>query len=144
MLIEVAFPDTYPHYSELKAGSEAIKRIIQEIDEAQQYIENAKTLKTLTSRVDDWKGLHVEDLGSLLMSDILTVTKAGIDRKYIVVLFERVVLFIKELPPSGPLNKKGQKSIPSFNTTTPLALKGRVFIKNINQVVPVSTTRRTC
>lgn len=124
--MEVASPDTYPHYSELKAGSEATKRIIETIRKAQRHAQSAKALKTLMSRVDDWKGHRVENFGSLLMSDILMVTKDGIDRKYTVVLFERAVLFL-------------EKSIPDFNTTTPLVLKGSISIGNIIQAVPVST-----
>ena len=112
----------------MKAGFEATRRIIGKINEAQQDIENSKTFRMLINRVDDWRGHHFENFGSLLMSDNLRTTKTNIDRDYVAVLFEKVFVFFKEFP------KQNQKSLVGGSNTT-LQLKGRIFIGNITQTV---------
>lgn len=156
-LLKAANPDTYPHYADLKAGSDAAKRITDKINEAQRQAENEQTVKNLQSRVDDWKGHHLENFGQLLLDDIFIVTKSDIDREYHVFLFEKIILCCKEAPPQGANGKKMSKSnsilkkqsAPAPLTlpggfgqpqkkSTPLLLKGRIFLGNVTQAVPAS------
>jgi cell division control protein 24 len=82
------------------------------------------------------------------------VTKSDIDREYHVFLFERIILCCKEalsVPGKGGkgTNKNGSilkkqptpLSLPGGNGTpqknTPLLLKGRIFLGNVTQAVPV-------
>ncbi|KAF9038285.1 hypothetical protein BDZ89DRAFT_1010693 [Hymenopellis radicata] len=161
-LIKAANPDTYPHYADLKAGSDAAKRITDKINEAQRQAENEQTVKNLQSRVDDWKGHHLENFGQLLLDDIFIVTKSDIDREYHVFLFEKIILCCKEAPPQGANGKKMSKSnsilkkqsTPAPLTlpggfgqpqkkSTPLLLKGRIFLGNVTQAVPASARNST-
>lgn len=156
-LIKAASPESYPYFEELKAGSEAAKRITDKINEAQRHAENEQTVKNLQSRVDDWKGHHLENFGQLLLDDIFTVTKSDIDREYHVFLFEKIILCCKEAPQLQQNGKKVGKSnsilkkqgtptslnLPgnlslAQKKTTPLLLKGRIFLGNVTQAVPVS------
>ncbi|KIM45448.1 hypothetical protein M413DRAFT_46858, partial [Hebeloma cylindrosporum] len=155
-LIKACSPATYTHFDELKRGSEAAKRITDKINEAQRRAENEQTVKSLHSRIDDWKGHHLENFGELLLDDLFVVTKSDIDREYHVFLFERIILCCKEAvsqPSKGGkgTNKNGSilkkqptplsLSLPGGNGTpqknTPLLLKGRIFLGNVTQAVPV-------
>ncbi|KAH9484962.1 Rho guanine nucleotide exchange factor scd1 [Psilocybe cubensis] len=153
-LIKACSPSTYDHYDELKRGSEAAKRITDKINEAQRRAENEQTVKSLQSRIDDWKGHHLENFGELLLDDVFVVTKSDIDREYHVFLFERIILCCKEASPNQPtkggkgINKNGSilkkpvpLALPGGNGTpqknTPLLLKGRIFLGNVTQAIPV-------
>ncbi|PPQ90535.1 hypothetical protein CVT25_015849 [Psilocybe cyanescens] len=153
-LIKACSPSTYDHYDELKRGSDAAKRITDKINEAQRRAENEQTVKSLHSRIDDWKGHHLENFGELLLDDLFVVTKSDIDREYHVFLFERIILCCKEAsltqPAKGgkstskngsilkkplPLTLPGGNGAPQKNT--PLLLKGRIFLGNVTQAIPV-------
>ncbi|PPQ65428.1 hypothetical protein CVT26_000080 [Gymnopilus dilepis] len=161
-LIKACSPSTYPHYDELKRGSEAAKRITDKINEAQRRAENEQTVKSLQSRIDDWKGHHLENFGELLLDDIFVVTKSDIDREYHVFLFERIILCCKEATQQSAKGAKGQGkngsilkkqpappplSLPGgfgpSQKNTPLLLKGRIFLGNVTQAVPVPARAST-
>lgn len=157
-LIKASSPTTYQHFDELKRGSDAAKRITDKINEAQRRAENEQTVKSLHYRIDDWKGHHLENFGELLLDDIFVVTKSDIDREYHVFLFEKIILCCKEAPllPQNGRNKVGKNNsilkkqgtpppltLPGGvgqpqKKTTPLLLKGRIFLGNVTQAVPVS------
>ncbi|KAJ7132781.1 hypothetical protein C8R43DRAFT_1239544 [Mycena crocata] len=161
-LIKASSAAGYQHYEELKIGSEAAKRITDKINEAQRRAENDQTVKSLHTRVDDWKGHHLENFGELLLDDIFVVTKSDIDREYHVFLFEKIILCCKEAlgaPPNGRKVSKSnsilkkQSAPPALSLpggvgqpqkkNTPLLLKGRIFLGNVTQAVPVSARNST-
>ncbi|KAJ7725854.1 hypothetical protein DFH07DRAFT_248202 [Mycena maculata] len=161
-LIKASSAAGYQHYDELKHGSEAAKRITDKINEAQRRAENDQTVKSLHTRVDDWKGHHLENFGELLLDDIFVVTKSDIDREYHVFLFEKIILCCKEAlgaPPNGRKVSKSnsilkkQSAPPALSLpggvgqpqkkNTPLLLKGRIFLGNVTQAVPVSPRNST-
>jgi cell division control protein 24 len=156
-LLKKSSPVDYPHYEELKAGSAAAKRITDKINEAQRRAENLQTVQNLASRVDDWKGHHVSQFGELLLDDVFIVTKSEVDREYHVFLFERIILCCKEdTSAAGNNNKKVGKSNSllkkphangspmsgfaggSKKKTTPLLLKGRIYLNNVTKANVVS------
>lgn len=112
---------------------------------------NTEALESLRSRIVDWKGHRVEDFGQLLLHDFFTVTKSDIDRKYWVFFFEKILVCVKEFTPEQkPKAKKlagflkKQTTPTTSNSTdhpqrrnTPLQIKGRLFIGNMTQAVPV-------
>ncbi|KZT11071.1 uncharacterized protein LAESUDRAFT_643658 [Laetiporus sulphureus 93-53] len=144
----------YPFCDELKLGVDAAKRITDRINEAQRRAENDATVKNLEGRVEDWKGHHISNFGTLLLDDIFTVTKSEVDREYHVFLFEKIILCCKEClipPPNGrkvgksnsilkkppappPLTLPGAG--PSKKRNTPLLLKGRIFLNNVTRAEP--------
>ncbi|KAJ7783098.1 hypothetical protein B0H16DRAFT_1495316, partial [Mycena metata] len=161
-LIKASSAAGYQHYDELKSGSDAAKRITDKINEAQRRAENDQTVKSLHTRVDDWKGHHLENFGELLLDDIFVVTKSDIDREYHVFLFEKIILCCKEAlgaPPNGRKVSKSnsilkkQSAPPTLalpggvgqpqKKNTPLLLKGRIFLGNVTQAVPVSPRNST-
>ncbi|KAJ7703230.1 hypothetical protein B0H17DRAFT_1042374 [Mycena rosella] len=161
-LIKASSAAGYQHYEELKSGSDAAKRITDKINEAQRRAENDQTVKSLHTRVDDWKGHHLENFGELLLDDIFVVTKTDIDREYHVFLFEKIILCCKEalgVPPNGRKVSKSnsilkkQSAPPTLSLpggvgqpqkkNTPLLLKGRIFLGNVTQAVPVSPRNST-
>jgi cell division control protein 24 len=148
---------------ELKKGSAAAKRITDKINEAQRRAENEQTVKALESRVEDWKGHHLSHFGDLVLDDIFVVKKSGVDREYHVFLFEKIILCCKEaIQQSANGNRKVNKngsilkkqatptplSLPGGvgqpkRKNTPLLLKGRIFLNNVTQAVPVSPRNST-
>ncbi|KAF8070021.1 hypothetical protein FPV67DRAFT_1651591 [Lyophyllum atratum] len=162
-LIKACASSGYQHFDELKRGSESAKRITDKINEAQRRAENELTVKSLYSRIDDWKGHHLENFGELLLDDIFVVTKSEIDREYHVFLFEKIILCCKEVVPQAangrakvgksnsilkkqaappPLTLPGGVGQP-VKKSTPLLLKGRIFLGNVTQATPVSPRMST-
>ena len=137
---------------ELRAGLAAAKRITDKVNEEQRRAENLATVKNLEGRVEDWKGHHISNFGSLLLDDIFTVTKSEMDREYHVFLFEKIILCCKEYIPTAANGKKVGKSnsilkkqgVPTplnlpgapRKKNTPLLLKGRIFLNNVTKAVP--------
>jgi cell division control protein 24 len=115
-------------------------------------------VKSLSNRIEDWKGHHLSNFGELLLDDIFVVTKSEVDREYHVFLFEKIILCCKEALPPPPGSRRAGKnnyilkkqqpmngvsplpggSGPSRKKTTPLLLKGRIFLNNVTQAVPSS------
>ena len=146
-LLKAVQNSDYPHIDELKQGLEAAKRVTDKINEAQRRSENAQTVASLEQRVEDWKGHHLTNFGELILEDIFMVMKMDIDREYHVFLFEKIILCCKEVQPNANgsarksnksnsiLKKQGAVlpggSGPSRKKTTPLLLKGRIFLNNV-------------
>lgn len=113
-------------------------------------------MKNLEGRIEDWKGHHLSNFGDLLLDDVFLVTKSEVDREYHVFLFEKIILCCKEAlqPPPNSRQKVGKSnsllkkqavpaplSLPggpgqSKKKSTPLLLKGRIFLNNVTQAVP--------
>ncbi|KAI0758348.1 hypothetical protein BC629DRAFT_1125832 [Irpex lacteus] len=145
----------FTHMDDLAAGVAVTKRITDRVNEEQRRAENIATLKHLEGRVADWKGHHISNFGTLLLDDIFMVTKSEMDREYHVFLFEKIILCCKEYTPTGANGKKAGKtnsllkkqgvpsplSIPpspagANKKTSPLLLKGRIFLNNVTSAVP--------
>src|ERR1700722_4464249 len=150
-LIKALNPEEYPYHEELKQGSAAAKRITDKINEAQRRAENEQTAKELESRIEDWKGHHLSHFGHLILDDIFSVNKSGVDREYHVFLFEKIILCCKEAPPQTASKKSSKTnsllrkppSAPTLNggsgfqkKNTQLLLKGRIFLNNVTKAVP--------
>ncbi|EPS99910.1 hypothetical protein FOMPIDRAFT_1123715 [Fomitopsis schrenkii] len=144
----------YPYQEELAEGVLAAKRVTDRINEAQRQAENEATVEALKQRVDDWKGHELPNFGSLLLDDIFTVTKSAVDREYHVFLFQKIILCCKEYiampqngrkvgksnsilkkPPVSPISPL-PGAVSSKKRTTPLLLKGRIFLNNVTKVEP--------
>jgi cell division control protein 24 len=121
-------------------------------------------VKNLESRIEDWKGHHLSNFGDLLLDDVFLVTKSEVDREYHVFLFEKIILCCKEAfvpQPNGrqkvgksnsllkkqatplPLSLLGGPGQPK-KKSTPLLLKGRIFLNNVTQAVPTLPRHSTC
>lgn len=154
-LIKASQGSDYPYLDELRAGLVSVKRIADKINEAERRTENRQTVKALEGRVEDWKGHHLSNFGELLLDDVFTVTKSDVDREYHVFLFEKIILCCKEAVAQGGPRGKGGKSpsllkkqgnapqTPSMGgggaarkRTTPLLLKGRIFLNNVTGAKP--------
>lgn len=117
-----------------------------------------QTVKSLETRIEDWKGHHLVNFGELVLDDYFVVVKSEVDREYHVFLFEKIILCCKENPQTpGPNNKKVGKSNsllkrpvapgpgalgPSAakRKNTPLLLKGRIFLNNVTIASPSGKT----
>ena len=107
-------------------------------------------VRELQDRVEDWKGHDLEKFGDLFLEDHFTVTKADQPREYHVFLFEKMMLCCKEVVPERK-EKKGSKTQSMLRKEKSasktalggdkrrLALKGRIFVSNINRamVMPI-------
>lgn len=132
-----------------------MKRITTRINEAQRRAENAQTVANLEARVEDWKGHHLSNFGELILEDIFMVMKMDIDREYHVFLFEKIILCCKEIAvtanggsvrkssKNSSILKKQAPSLPgagsSRKKSTPLLLKGRIFLNNVTYTRPSIT-----
>ena len=116
-----------------------------------------QTVRNLECRIEDWKGHHISNFGELLLEDVFVVTKSEVDREYHVFLFQRIILCCKELslqPQNakkvGKTNSILKKPVPNAlqitapggkaKKNTPLLLKGRIFLNNVTQATPRSSS----
>ena len=136
LLIKASSPSDYPHFDELKEGLEVAKRIAVKINEALRKAENAAIAQNLKDRVDDWKGLHVSNFGSLLLSGLFVVSKSEVDREYQIFLFEKIFLGFKESDGTTAGGKRaGKKNQPKpSKSNTRLLVTASIFINHITKV----------
>ena len=127
------------------------------MNEAQRRAENVATVKLLERRVEDWKGHALSNFGELLLDDVFMVTKSEVDREYHVFLFEKIILCCKDATAPNPNRKVGKSNsilkkqstsgppqpvgllasgAAAKKKTTPLLLKGRIFLNNVTQATP--------
>ncbi|KAJ6536236.1 Dbl homology domain-containing protein [Mycena capillaripes] len=133
-LLKASSEANYQHYNALKKGSEASKRVTDSINEAQRRAEIEQTVKSLSTRVADWKGHNINNFGELLLYDHFIVNRSAVDREYEVFLFEKMLLLCKAASENPP----NHRPIFSVARNTPLVLKGRIFVSNVTQAVPSS------
>ena len=146
------YPRDHAFYQELEDGVAACGRIVDKCAEAQRRARNAATVKLLEQRVEDWKGHDLANFGELVRSDNLGVKRSGGHHNYQVFLFEKIILFCKEVvnfppwdPRSGKFGSIWKKPGPSLSPHTPvtdsskemgpLRLKGRVFVRSVTHTV---------
>ncbi|WWC91638.1 uncharacterized protein L201_006584 [Kwoniella dendrophila CBS 6074] len=129
----------YPFRPELEEASAAVKRIAASINEVTDFKAKQATVKELMDRVEDWKGHELDKFGDLWLDDHFTVTKADQPREYHVFLFEKMMLCCKEVQPERKKASKNSsmlrkdKTISKSMEKKKLALKGRIFVSNINR-----------
>ncbi|ODQ63204.1 hypothetical protein NADFUDRAFT_84393 [Nadsonia fulvescens var. elongata DSM 6958] len=90
-------PTTWACYPELLDGLEATKRIAESVNNAQRRVENRDLVKDLTGRISDWKGCKLEEFGELLFEGIYSVEQRGQESDYHVYLFNRIILYCKDM-----------------------------------------------
>ncbi|CAO1616081.1 unnamed protein product [Parajaminaea phylloscopi] len=129
-----------PYYDELKEGLAVVQRGAAKVNEVRREQENIQIVADLYSRVDDWKGHHLETFGNLLLSETFMVAKGETEREYLVYLFDRILLCCKEVnvapgkkpAKSNSLLKQRTNSIGApKRAKTSLQLKGRIFVLNV-------------
>ncbi|EXK77075.1 hypothetical protein FOQG_18204 [Fusarium oxysporum f. sp. raphani 54005] len=120
----------------------AIHTAIDRLQEGVQSKESVAAIRDLERKVQDWKGIHSDILGELVLSNPLLVSMGSETRPYYGYLFRNMLVFFKEI-------KEKQEEIrqlrlffkPNSVTGTQQAkflLQGRVFLKDITAVIPSS------
>ena len=136
----------YAHRTELEEGAAAVRRIATSINEVTDYKAKQATVRELMDRVEDWKGHDLDKFGDLWLDDHFTVIKADQPRDYHMFLFERMLLCAKEVVPerkkstknSSMLRKDKTASKASLPEKRKVALKGRIFVSNIDRATVIS------
>ena len=130
----------------LKADLEDAINVIQAVQEqANASIDRDNRLAArddVQARVEDWRKLKVESFGELLLFGTFAVQKSDSgkdnEREYHIYLFEMILLCCKDVNPNkkkygrdrpAPLTKSGKPR---------LQLKGRIFLKNVTNILVVS------
>ncbi|KAJ7606615.1 Dbl homology domain-containing protein, partial [Roridomyces roridus] len=134
-LLKVLPSGVYQYRDELKQGLEAAKRAADKMHEASRRAENQQTVKSLHTRVVDWKGHNIDDFGELLLHDDFVVERHGVEREYVVYLFEKIILLCKEEHDAGRTSHSLLRKPPKKG---PLLLKGRIHLSRFIQAVPSS------
>lgn len=152
-------------YHELIVANTAMKELANQVNEAQRRAENVEYLYKLIERVSNWRGFNLKDQGELLHHGHVGVRDAENEKEYVAYLFERIVFFFVELDKSDPKEKDTKKkreilltrkklnssvNLSSTNlaelsdkTTSPLELKGRVYILEIYNISSSNTNGYT-
>ncbi|CAM0141193.1 Guanine nucleotide exchange factor for Cdc42p [Umbelopsis sp. WA50703] len=131
----------WPYHEEMKEGYEAISRAASRVNEVSRRIENQKCLEVLKQRVDDWRGLSVDQFGKLLLDGKFIMSSNDAEKELLVYLFDKILIICKEM-------KEGAKSrLPKTNSIginkkkrrASLLLKGKIFVSFIIKVVNTSS-----
>jgi hypothetical protein len=119
-------------------GVSSAKRVRERIHGLQRNTENTKVVENLKSRVTDWKGHHVQNFGELVLQNFFNCMKSGIERKYFVFLFEKILAIFKEdTPPTPKVSRRRKSSSKPLDVLslqrkhTLLLFKGRIFVSNL-------------
>lgn len=149
-LLDAAFAS----HNELLAAQEAMKEVANRVNEAQRRAENVEYLRKLVERVKNWRGFNLKDQGELLYHGIVGVRDADTEKEYVAYLFEKIIFFFIELDKDKEKHEKKFKlglrkvsgsglssstanlleSINGTNDSSPLELKGRVYILEIYNI----------
>ncbi|KAG0174328.1 hypothetical protein DFQ28_006758 [Apophysomyces sp. BC1034] len=125
---------TWPHYTEMEEGLEAIKRVAEKVNETQRQHENMQMVEELKKRVINWKGRSIEDFGKLVLKEKLVMTVNNNDRELHMFLFQTALLMCKDKDVKNRLTKTNtmnqRKKRPGL-----LHLKGFVDTRRIVNVV---------
>ncbi|KAJ8329985.1 Guanine nucleotide exchange factor for Cdc42p [Batrachochytrium dendrobatidis] len=124
-LIKLSSPEAYPYYNELVAGKEAIMRVTERVNETKRVEENRHIKQDISDRVEDWKGLRLEDFGNLLLTDKFYLVSHDSEKEYVLFLFERMFLCLKES------KKKKKRNGPEETVYT---IKGNIHLSSIGKV----------
>ncbi|RKO92831.1 Dbl homology domain-containing protein, partial [Blyttiomyces helicus] len=130
-LIKLSDDAHYPHMEELSEGLEVTKRIVARVNEEKRIEENRVLKAEIGERVEDWKGLDINEFGDLLLSDKFPMASHDVEREYTIFLFERILLCCKDLA-----KKKKKKNSKEEETT--YSLKGNINIQSISSIVDSS------
>ncbi|KAG7090203.1 hypothetical protein E1B28_011806 [Marasmius oreades] len=136
------YSTSHPYFDELKAGAEAAKRNADRIREFIRGSENAVITHNLKTRVEDWKGIPVDKLGKLLLEDVFTVTRKDSEREYHVFLYEGILLCCGEVSSSVDKSKRNRIPVDLRSKKGKLALKGRIYLRNITELTPLTSFTR--
>ncbi|KAI5967980.1 CDC24 [Candida margitis] len=145
----------FASHNELLAAQEAMKEVANRVNEAQRRAENVEYLRKLVERVKNWRGFNLKDQGELLYHGIVGVRDADTEKEYVAYLFEKIIFFFVESDKDKEKHEKKFKlglrkvsgaglssstanlleSINSgTNDSSPLELKGRVYISEIYNI----------
>lgn len=150
-LLDAAFAS----HNELLAAQEAMKEVANRVNEAQRRAENVEYLRKLVERVKNWRGFNLKDQGELLYHGIVGVRDADTEKEYVAYLFEKIIFFFIELDKDKEKHEKkfklGLRKVSGAglssstanllesinngtNDSSPLELKGRVYILEIYNI----------
>lgn len=143
-------------YNELYVANTAMKELANQVNEAQRRAENIEHLQKLKERVANWRGFNLDAQGGLLFHGTVGVKDSDTEKEYVAYLFEKIIFFFVEV--EDKKNEKVEKKIKfstrkkssaSFSSSTanlletintqkndssPLELKGRVYISEIYNI----------
>jgi cell division control protein 24 len=155
------YPLDHEFYDELVEGVAACNRIVKKCNEARRRAHNAEMVEMLEQRVEDWKGHNLANFGQLLLDDVFVVKRSNTDREYRVFLFEKIIIFCKDVLtfpngyPKGGKNdalwrRRKAQMVPNVLTTSsskkvaPLLLKGRIHLNSVTKTVCNTTFKGDC
>lgn len=94
----------HPFHQELEKGCTTLCKLVEKVDTAQKQAVSEQAVKSLSARIEDWKGIDVADLGRLVLSDVLYVERGTQKMEQHIFLFQHHLLFCDETqgPPSSP------------------------------------------
>ena len=146
--------------TDIRGGIAAMKKILNAANAYMAKQEQFKVVQDLKEQVEDWKGHQVEAFGDLLLHGSFVVVKGdGMNTErevshvcvhwcspllttslqYRMYLFEKILLCCKEIGQSrkGKISTKTAPP-PTRNGKPKMALKGRIFMANVTQIVYTS------
>ncbi|KAL1917562.1 uncharacterized protein VTP21DRAFT_3955 [Calcarisporiella thermophila] len=126
---------SHPYFQEQTDGLNAIKRVVDKVNETKRKQENALMVEELKTRVDDWKGLTLDNLGELVLVETFIMSSNDMEREMKVYLFERALLFFKYVGDKNRKNTKTNSITLMKKRRGSLVLKLKVPIANINIIM---------
>ncbi|KAF5721552.1 Rho guanine nucleotide exchange factor scd1 [Fusarium globosum] len=108
------------------------------LQEEEASNETKPLIEVLKRRVQDWEGIDPDDLGELILSKTIYVTKGSHTKLYQGYLFQHMLLLCKRRGEPREDPSLSRSTSLSEQTQTKLLLKGRFHLKHILSVTPTS------
>ncbi|CVL11192.1 hypothetical protein FPRO06_10026 [Fusarium proliferatum] len=117
----------------------SISSIVSHLQDKEISTATQVAVQELRQRVEDWKGIDPGDLGEMILSKTLYVTKSSKTNLYHGYLFQNMLLLCKETRGKhiGERSSSKSKSL-SEEKQTKFILKGRFHLRHILSVTPTS------
>ncbi len=116
---------------ELDIGLVCIKRAIDKVNEVNRLQESKELLE---NSIEDWEGLDYTSFGDLYLKESFEVTLNELKREFIVFVFERIILCVRESQANTRLSKFRKGNGPKTN----FQIKVKIWITNLSGVVNCS------
>ncbi|KAI9350263.1 hypothetical protein BDR26DRAFT_1003874 [Obelidium mucronatum] len=129
-----------PFLEELQDAADAMKSVVETLNELQRRDENERLKKDFMDRLDDWREMKTKDLGDLLLMEEFPVASNDQEKDYHMLLFEHIFVCCKKDTKRGLSRKRSDGSINQFRSDQAYSfvLRGNIELNSIIRVEDTS------
>ncbi|KAI8983502.1 hypothetical protein BDB01DRAFT_835597 [Pilobolus umbonatus] len=101
----------WPHYEELSAGLQTVKRVTENVNETQRKFENIQVVEEMKKRLDEMRSNNIDNYGPLLLHEKLMINSGDAEKEMQVYFFEKMIMICKEHKDASKNNHRNKNTI---------------------------------